>query len=506
LIGSEIDGRYRILAKLDEGGMGEVYLAEHMHLGRHEALKFLHAALAGDPELAARFRREARVMNRLSHPNIVAVYDFGRADGRFYLAIEYAAGKTLADTLALEGALPMGRVIRILAQLADAVDHAHRRAVVHRDLTPRNLILAKHRGQPDVVKVLDFGLAQLATSDEVTTSAPSSGRLHGTVGYMAPELFAGGDASPASDIYALGCIGWEMLTGRPPFVGRAADVIEAHLRAAAPSPSAHRIVGPVPQGLEQLILRCLEKDPARRLASAGALAQRLLGALGDRAPDARRGARGRADDDGTIPPYGTAPDTLLDDGRTPTLLLPLGDALGRYRVALRELAEMLLDHGTEDVRLGVALAQLGRLELELDRRTAEMDDLEEELTALEQRAREREAMIRFAMADLRFIRDQSIARNVPVGREIEDQLAGLGGELTRMLAGRDQAIEGLTERQLDLAARVASVEDALLTHCRKLEPIADAAAAAVTSPMVAEARERVEEARLVVELATGPGR
>jgi hypothetical protein len=175
-------------------------------------------------------------------------------------------------------------------------------------------------------------------------------------------------------------------------------------------------------------------------------------------------------------------------------------------VALRELAEMLLDHGTEDVRLGVALAQLGRLELELDRRTAEMDDLEEELTALEQRAREREAMIRFAMADLRFIRDQSIARNVQVGREIEDQLAGLGGELTRMLAGRDQAIEGLTERQLDLAARVASVEDALLTHCRKLEPIADAAAAAVTSPMVAEARERVEEARLVVELATGPGR
>ncbi|MBI5481290.1 MAG: serine/threonine protein kinase, partial [Deltaproteobacteria bacterium] len=166
MIGTVLDGRYRILKKLGEGGMGEVYLAEHRALGRQEALKILQAELATEREFVSRFRREARATNRVQHPNIIGVYDFGQVpDGRFYLTMEYAEGERLDALLRRVGPLPVSRALGILVQLADAVGHAHGAGVVHRDLKPENMILVEHRGRPDVLKVLDFGIAKIVAPD-----------------------------------------------------------------------------------------------------------------------------------------------------------------------------------------------------------------------------------------------------------------------------------------------------------------------------------------------------
>src|SRR5258706_1829378 len=166
MIGTFVDSRYCILRKLGEGAMGEVYLAEHVNLGRKEALKIIRPAHASDPEFVARFRREARATNRVQHPNIVSVYDFSQLpDGRLLLCMEYADGVGLDSVLGEKQRLPLPRAVHVLHQLADAVAHAHACGVVHRDLKPENLILVEHRGRSDVLKVLDFGIAKIVAQD-----------------------------------------------------------------------------------------------------------------------------------------------------------------------------------------------------------------------------------------------------------------------------------------------------------------------------------------------------
>ncbi|MGX4690685.1 serine/threonine-protein kinase [Streptomyces sp. JNUCC 63] len=236
--------------------MGEVWRARDEVLGRPVAVKLL---LAGgiDPSAAARFRQEAQTTARLSHPNIVAIYDFGRADDRLYLVMEMVQGRSLADRLASAGALAPHEVAAIGGQTASGLAAAHRQNVIHRDIKPANLLLA-----PDgTVKVVDFGIARLA--DDTAAGLTSAGMIVGTVSYLAPERALGKDAGPASDMYALGCVLYELLVGHPPF---RADTPTALLyQHVQELPAPPRSMGAeLPPELEQLVLALLAKEPEAR--------------------------------------------------------------------------------------------------------------------------------------------------------------------------------------------------------------------------------------------------
>ena len=259
------EGRYRLVRRIGLGGMGEVWEADDAVLGRRVALKVLVQGLADDARATKRFVREARASAKLTHPNVTRIYDFGRDGGLPYLVMELLGGDTLADRLA-GGPLPPAEAARIGAAVADALDVAHRRGIIHRDIKPGNVLLTP-AGE---VKVMDFGIA--AAADE-THSTTGSG-LYGTAAYVSPERAAGQAATPAADIYSLGAVLYELLTGRPPFLGDSPVlVVRAHLHER---PRPVRELAPwVPAQLADVCEAALAKDPTHRPSSAAALAIRL---------------------------------------------------------------------------------------------------------------------------------------------------------------------------------------------------------------------------------------
>jgi eukaryotic-like serine/threonine-protein kinase len=268
------EGRYRLVRRIGVGGMGEVWEADDTVLGRRVALKVLVQELANDPRATRRFVREARATAKLTHPNVTRVYDFGRDGGVPYLVMELLEGDTLADRLA-GGPLPPSEAARIGAAVADALDAAHRQGIVHRDVKPGNVLLTP----VGEVKVMDFGIA--AAVDE-THSTTGSG-LYGTAAYISPERAAGQAATPAADVYSLGAVLYELLTGRPPFLGDSPVlVVRAHLQEP---PRPVRELAPwVPARLADTCEAALAKDPAQRPSSAAALAIRLRAASSGPAP------------------------------------------------------------------------------------------------------------------------------------------------------------------------------------------------------------------------------
>ncbi len=262
-------GHYRILEKIGEGGMGVVYRAHDERLDRDVALKVLPAGTLADDKARRRLRSEALALARLNHQNIEAIYDFDTQDDVDFLVVEYVTGPTLADRLA-GGPLEEAEILRVGVQIAAALEEAHALEVVHRDLKPANIkVTSKGR-----VKVLDFGLATLLRPDgeaDATRSATDAGVTAGTVPYMAPEQLMGSVADARSDIFAAGVVLYEMATGRRPFQGRAtAELTDAILHTAPPLPT--RIHADLSRRLEDVILKCLEKDPENRYQSAKELA------------------------------------------------------------------------------------------------------------------------------------------------------------------------------------------------------------------------------------------
>jgi serine/threonine-protein kinase len=291
-------GRYEVLAQLGAGGMGEVYRARDLRLGREVAIKVLPEHLADDPSALARFEREARAVAALSHPNLLAIYDFG-ADGDVSFAVtELLHGETLRSALA-PGPLPWRRAAEIGAAIAEGLAAAHSRGIVHRDLKPDNVFVTSE-GR---VKILDFGLARWveeepggdATSAPTTPDPTRPGTVLGTVGYMAPEQVRGEPADARSDIFAFGCVLHEMLAGRPAFTGSTAVERMAAILRDQPPP-ASQINPDVPPDLGRLAARCLEKTAAKRPASAAELVPLLrdLGSAGISDPTVVTPARVRA--------------------------------------------------------------------------------------------------------------------------------------------------------------------------------------------------------------------
>jgi serine/threonine-protein kinase len=269
-------GEYRIERLLGEGGMGTVYGAVQPEIGARVAIKVLRRELSRDPRLVKRFTDEARAVNKIRHPNIIDIFAFGRlADGRHYFVMEYLDGEPLAARLA-RGPLPVSEARRLLVQACEALEAAHAEQIVHRDLKPENLWIATPRhGQP-YLKILDFGIAKL-TEEREAGGTTDLGAAMGTPHYMSPEQCRGEAVDHRTDIYAMGVLLYLMWSRRFPFEGASyLAVVSQQVTAVPPPPSTHRPIAPA---LERLILRCLEKDPAQRPASARALGDELAAVL-----------------------------------------------------------------------------------------------------------------------------------------------------------------------------------------------------------------------------------
>jgi tRNA A-37 threonylcarbamoyl transferase component Bud32 len=269
MLGQTFGGKYKIIRLLGEGGMGAVYEGEQQ-LGkakRKVAVKTLHAHLSLDPKIKARFEREVGTVAELEHPNTIQVYDFGsNEEGILYIVMEFLQGKSLANLLEKEGAMPADRVERIMQQICGSLEEAHGRGIVHRDLKPDNVVLVDRAGKKDFVKVLDFGIAQRShETDRGEQKLTQQGTVLGTPPYMSPEQFAGRPIDARSDIYSLGVMAYEMLTGKLPFEAQTAWEWATQHMTQAPRPIESFPGGKqAPAGMRSAVMRALAKAPEDR--------------------------------------------------------------------------------------------------------------------------------------------------------------------------------------------------------------------------------------------------
>ncbi len=283
MIDRVVGNTYRILEKIGEGGMGAVYRAEDVMLERQVAIKAIRPELASEPEIVERFRTEARILARVSHPAIATIYSFFRDGDDLFLAMELVHGRSLSKVLESEGRLPWERAAGLLATALPGIEEAHRAGIVHRDLKPDNLMLTG-AGTLKTLKVMDFGISRVTGSGHLTRT----GLLVGTLRYIAPEQIRGEEVDPRTDIYALGAVLFEMLAGRPAFEGKTDyAILQAQLDKQPEPPSA--LAPDVPAWLDRVVLRALAKSPAERFQSAGEL-QAALTARGP-AAEATRATR-----------------------------------------------------------------------------------------------------------------------------------------------------------------------------------------------------------------------
>jgi serine/threonine-protein kinase len=271
MIGRTFDEKYRLDEKLGVGGMGTVYRATHLLIDRPVAIKVLNSRFVEDEAAQIRFRREARAAGRLRHANAVTVTDFGTTnDGFVYIVMELLEGRTLREVLAREAPLDTARAVSVMLQISAAVGAAHQAGIIHRDLKPANIFIVQRPDTPAAVKVLDFGIAKLAAEaleDDDPMTLTQVGVMIGTPRYMSPEQCDGVQLTPASDVYSLGIILYEMLTGMTPFTGSTPLAVAMKHSTSPPLPPTE-IVATIPRPIEQVVLHALEKNPADRPGNA----------------------------------------------------------------------------------------------------------------------------------------------------------------------------------------------------------------------------------------------
>nr|WP_246137773.1 serine/threonine-protein kinase [Myxococcus llanfairpwllgwyngyllgogerychwyrndrobwllllantysiliogogogochensis] len=341
-VGLTIAQKYRVEALIGEGGMGRVFRARQISLDKVVVLKVLRHTLLSDERTVARFQREAKAASRLNHRNSISVLDFGQAeDGALFIAMEYVAGQDLHQILSREWPLGEGRVVRIVSQVLGALSDAHGAGVIHRDLKPENIMVEQRRNEPDFVKVLDFGIAKITDSTDDGPALTRAGFVCGTPEYMSPEQARGATLDHRSDLYAVGVILYQLMTGLLPFESDSAvGFATKHLTEEPPPPTRRRPDARISPAMERLILRTLSKSPDDRPANAEAFRAELMAVEKERrrseAPPRRpqpsavlaplpRKSTGRNDDsrDATAPGWGSEVTVEATVRALPDVLSPL---------------------------------------------------------------------------------------------------------------------------------------------------------------------------------------
>lgn len=280
-IGRVVDNRYEITEHIGHGGMGTVYKVVHTQIGKIAAIKLLHANLTEDRELTKRFHREAEAISKLSNPNTVQVFDFGRVDQTVYLVMEYLKGEDLSTILRRDGPMPVERAAPILIQICDALTEAHDLGIIHRDLKPENVRVSRTRDGQDFIKVMDFGLAKILAEEDQDPSITAKGNLVGTPYYMAPELIRAQPIDVRADIYSLGAMSYRMLTGENAFIANTpVGVLTKHITDDLVPPSERAPERNLSRDVDELVSRAMAKDRDRRYRSADELKRDLLELLG----------------------------------------------------------------------------------------------------------------------------------------------------------------------------------------------------------------------------------
>ncbi len=284
LVGQVIADRYHVMKKLGEGGMGQVYLAEHVKMGRRSAIKVMNPSMVHDPDAVARFNREASNASRITHPNVCAIYDFGETpDGLIYLAMEFIEGEPLTDLLEreAEGALPVPRAVTIFLQVAEALQAAHDLGIVHRDLKPDNIMLTRRKDGADVVKVVDFGIAKAVEGDQAGQKVTKTGLVVGTPEFMSPEQLSGDTLDGRSDLYSLALVFYRMLSGKLPF--EATTVQETMIKRLTDDPTKLADARPdltFPAGLQPVFDTALARSPVERYQTVAKFAADVAAVTG----------------------------------------------------------------------------------------------------------------------------------------------------------------------------------------------------------------------------------
>lgn len=483
-IGMVIAGRFRITGLIGEGGMGTVYMAEHRTLPRRFAIKILKREMAEDPVFVERFRREAIAASRVVHPNVVYITDFGRLDqGDYYMVMEYLEGDELERILERHGRLPLSRVLHIVIQLSDALDHAHSMGVVHRDLKLENVLLCRIRGRDDVVKLVDFGIAEILDPDEESKRKASiPGQVFGTPEYMSPEQATDQPQDGRSDIYAMGVLAFELAVGEPPFTGEPTQILLAHLQRPPPLPSSRLPGIPVPKGFDACVLRCLAKKPEERYQRAAELRRdlmRLRGMLSgmtddflyesalSKHPAFHEAAQGPWRSIGDLeenvyspfdPPFtGEASPLSQEQGEEkrrsviPSALTRSSNELrAELHMILKELALSLSEAAIRPKKMTEIFHSILQIEEEEAALRAQIALLDQNYERIRFESGERETMLRYAVLDLTLERTQLLEKTPNPSPEIvtkaEDlafQIAELENRLMAVFEDRHKKIEAL---------------------------------------------------------------
>jgi serine/threonine protein kinase len=482
-IGRTIGGRYLIEEELGSGGMGAVYRARHQIIGRDVALKFLEPGLVRNERQRKRFLGEARAANQINHEHIIDITDFGETeDGLVYMVMEYLEGQPLSEEIE-KGPMPPRRALRIATQIALGLARAHELGVVHRDIKPANIYLIRRKADSDYVKILDFGVARIEHDMRIT----GQGTIVGTPEYIAPEQIHTAAAMPSADLYSLGCVLFEMLTGRLPFEGKTTTLLVKHLNDPPPKPSS--VLANIPADVDALVLRLLQKEPNARYRDAYHLVEALQQLL-DELPTVARGRLGlqdgtpESDDDDVLLPGENEEESLhrtieryralLNDAHPkdsapswlPQAIDYLDTTVGEVRVLrhkLREAAEKATEQEEEQRgprdRIGRALDELAKDDSRL---TRAIESLAASLRGSEERLdRAMMRVIEVAAEPLHLKPRQplSAVEQVIVGKLVEGARR-LASERERTLTARSE-LEARRTEQHDLRFQIAELKEQL---------------------------------------------